>query len=69
MTEETEWIEWAGGERPVDRDTLVELRLRSPSAWDDGDYADGRPARQFFWDHGGDDSDIIAYRIVKEPSQ
>jgi hypothetical protein len=56
---ETDWIEWAGGERPVDRDALVTIRRR-----------DGREvcdkAFKFDWtneNYVGVQSDIIAYRI------
>ena len=52
------WIEWAGGECPVDVDTRVEVQLRNP-----GNYHKCMPARADSWDWGNDgvDGDIIAY--------
>lgn len=65
MTEEkqNEWIEWTGGECPVD-----------PRALHDRKYRDGRASyriecerttilRRAIWGHDGVDEDIIAYRI------
>lgn len=50
------WIEWGGGECPVDGDTIVEVKLRktNPRAGD------------FTWSHYGIDCDIIAYRIHRD---
>ncbi|UCQ42997.1 hypothetical protein [Edwardsiella piscicida] len=56
------WIEWKGGEMPVERGTLVDLMFRS--------Y--GKQAYlcciagNYFWHHDGDGSDIIAYRLHQE---
>ena len=53
------WIQWAGGDRPVDSDAIVEVKFRNPSrnkfnndrAWD------------FTWSHDGFGGDIIACRL------
>ena len=63
MTEQNDWIEWEGGECPVDGSVLVEAKLRCG-------YVETRNEENFNWKHGlgpfayeGDD-DIIAYRVV-----
>lgn len=81
MNNETEnqWIEWSGGECPVDPTTIVEVAyrdaetevMRAGSAifgnenwWrHDGEAAYDTSADLQFRDHG---CDIIAYRVVKE---
>jgi hypothetical protein len=52
------WIEWKGGECPVEADVNVELKLRS------GAIVLGI-ADHFTWKDHGRDYDIISYRIVK----
>lgn len=57
------WIDWAGGECPVDPCTLVEVELRDR-------VKDTRLAGEYWWTHGGDHSpggDIVRYRVVKQP--
>ena len=58
LSPESDWIEWGGGECPVELDVIVEYKLRS-------DCRNTRVARYLFWIHDGGDYDIIAYRIVK----
>ncbi|QHJ81462.1 MAG: hypothetical protein [Bacteriophage sp.] len=53
------WIEWAGGELPVDFNCAVEVKLRSGSSYG------GWMAKNFNWNHTGAGLDIIAYRVVK----
>ena len=64
MSEENGFIDWSGGECPVDKDTIVNVRLWS------GDVIVNRKAGEFDWQHnsfGGDiGGDIIAYRVVEE---
>ncbi len=75
MTEEREaverWIEWNGGECPVEPDTVVEVRLRD--GWE-ARLPDS--AREFRWcwtptsgrnfqSNGVRAFDIIAYRVVQ----
>jgi len=62
----SDWIEWKAivgmAEVPVSPDTLVDYKLR------DG-YEDTQLAKNLEWDavdDEGDDTDIIAYRIVEE---
>jgi hypothetical protein len=56
------WIEWAGGKRPVDGETLVEVKLRDGTVYDD-------TGEELAWSHDRHrefaDTDIIAYRVVE----
>lgn len=57
-----DWIEWDGGECPVDPDTRVDVRFRSGYI----EYNDG--AGELPWDHGGTfgtAGDIVAYRVCE----
>ena len=54
------WIDWNGGECPVDLDTVVDC------IYTDGFKAFGTRARNFFWLKAGAWTDIIKYRIHKE---
>ena len=49
------WIEWHGGEQPVDGNNIVECKLRNFHI--SKFHADG-----FHWDHNNNIHDIIAYR-------
>lgn len=53
------WIEWHGGECPVDSDAIVEVRYRKPSPLN---FNNDR-AGDFAWAYDGIDGDIIAYRL------
>ncbi|QHJ79611.1 MAG: hypothetical protein [Caudoviricetes sp.] len=53
------WIEWSGGELPVDFNCAVEVKLRSGISYE------GWMAKNFNWNHTGAGLDIIAYRVVK----
>lgn len=53
------WIEWNGGECPVDSDAIVEVKYRRPKPYQ---YSNDR-AGDFSWAHDGIDGDIIAYRL------
>lgn len=53
------WIEWAGGECPVDSDAIVEVRFRNQNQHQ---YNNDR-AGDFDWSHTGFRGDIIAYRL------
>lgn len=55
------WIQWAGGDCPVDSDAIVEVKYRSPNQYQ---YNNDR-AGDFTWSHDGIDGDIIAYRLHK----
>lgn len=50
------WLEWAGGDMPVPAGARVDLRFRG------GDSGNGR-AHIWYWQHYGEDYDIIAYRL------
>lgn len=53
------WIQWAGGECPVDSDAIVEVKCRHPSSHQ---FNNDR-AGDFYWPHDGLGYDIIAYRL------
>ena len=54
------WIEWGGGECPIDETVRVDLKYR------DGRSQSGKGlAQDWRWWHGGNCSDIIAYRLHK----
>lgn len=57
------WIEWKGGPRPVDPETMVQVRLRSDQP---GCYRAPGPAKLLAWEHDLADpfGDIVAYRII-----
>ena len=57
------WIEWHGGECPVDSDAIVEVRFRNKNQ-NHYQYNNDR-AGDFDWAHAGSSSDIIAYRLHK----
>lgn len=52
------WIEWGGGECPVDGKCQVEVKYRSTDRRTHG------TARYFRWSNASDPADIIAYRVV-----
>jgi hypothetical protein len=56
------WIEWAGGECPVDPDTKVQTQYRN------GRLGFPKPARSkaIDWHHAHDGSgwDLVAYRVI-----
>ena len=54
-----EWIDWTGGERPVDYDVDVWVKLR------DG-HKGTREAGDYRWDWRSNDSDIIKYRVLEQ---
>lgn len=53
------WIEWHGGDCPVDSDAIVEVKYRKPSPYQ---YNNDR-AGDFSWSHDGFGGDITAYRL------
>lgn len=53
------WINWAGGECPVDGDAIVEVKYRKTNPYQ---FNNDR-AGDFTWSHHGIDGDIIAYRL------
>lgn len=62
-----DWIEWTGGDCPVAKGTLVDVKYR------DGHVERRLPANELhpstrdasvaFWKNDGVDSDIVAYRL------
>ena len=59
MPEINGWIQWAGGDCPVDSDAIVEVKFR----WHDQHQYNNDRAGDFDWAHAGSSSDIIAYRL------
>lgn len=53
------WIDWPGGECPVDGDAIVEVKYRKTNPYQ---FNNDR-AGDFTWSHHGIDGDIIAYRL------
>lgn len=53
------WINWHGGECPVDSDAIVEVKYRKPNPY----QLNNERAGDFAWAHDGIDDDIIAYRL------
>lgn len=54
------WVKWEGGECPVPKDTIVQIRMRDgTSACEPG------VAGELRWDHRGWRGDIARYRVVK----
>lgn len=58
------WIDWQGGECPVDSDAIVEVKFRNPSR---NKFNNDR-AGDFAWSHDGFGGDIIAYRL-RQPAK
>jgi hypothetical protein len=65
MATETSWIDWAGGECPVRKEAIVEVRLADGSEWFPG-RANQSAAK--YWDWDGEqhrpNKNIVAYRVV-----
>lgn len=65
-----DWIDWPGGECPVPRGTLVDVRYRDSQAYPDrigtpALVAGGHGATYHHWLHDGMGNDIISYRLHK----
>ena len=54
------WIEWGGGKQPIADCREVAIKFR------DGTVITETLSDCWVWSHGGDDDDIIAYRIIPE---
>ena len=54
------WIEWKGGECPVEAESLIDVKFRVGAT-----NTTGKSASDFYWKRDGDCSDIIAYRLHK----
>jgi len=52
------WIEWGGGECPVNGGDIVNVK------WEDGSVTHCAEACYLCWDHTGN-GDIIAYRVIE----
>lgn len=65
MTDKNEWVDWAGGDCPVQSHLAVRVIYRDGLKWT---YSIAGAAQG--WDHREDDpcGDIIAYRITENPT-
>lgn len=64
---EGEWIEWEGGECPVEGGAIVRVQYARPANTSLGQRIEWAvPARELAWYHDGADDDIIAYRVVSK---
>lgn len=59
----TDWIEWSGGDRPVDGSTMVEVRFAGLGGENVG-WADQFSQDQ--WRGRAKHDDIVAYRVVPQ---
>lgn len=57
---QSDWIEWGGGERPVEADVQVEVRFR------DWKIIRSEPATYWNWFWHNSPADIIAYRVIEQ---
>jgi len=57
------WVEWAGGERPVEADVIVDFKRRMDTelVWRPEEFRAG----DLRWSHEGRSTDIISYRVVR----
>lgn len=62
------WIEWKGGDCPVDSEVNIEVRYSGACSYPHW-IPQGSKAKEFTWSHGWGLSDITAYRIVQEPKE
>lgn len=56
------WMEWKGGECPVDEGAIVHAK------WSDGDETTRALSSSFSWFASGSLPNIVAYRIVTQPA-
>jgi len=59
QADEDGWIEWEGGERPIDDGCRFAIRLRYGQV-----YLSSKPASWYGWKHNGGALDIIAYKVL-----
>lgn len=59
-----DWIEWAGGKRPIPADVKIKIHARG---WDraHAEQSDTIYAGEWHWSHSNRRSDIVAYRVVQ----
>lgn len=53
------WIEWGGGDCPVERGAIVDVKCR----WHNPLQYNNDRAGDFYWANTGSNADIIAYRL------
>ena len=64
MSETGDWIEWKGGPCPVQATDRFYIKYRDDLT---SSFPRGGPHWVYdpVWQHNGEDTDIVAYRIVK----
>lgn len=60
----SEWINHAGGKRPVHLTDIVQVKFRDHDSVIGGMKSDTGCAGDWAWFHDGSDDDIVAYRII-----
>lgn len=58
------WIEWSGGECPLEAEAIVTPRYRDNPDHKKGLRLEVAPAWRLAWYHDGEDDDIVAYRVL-----
>lgn len=58
------WIEWGGGDCPVESEALVVIKCWHEKLWPDFVKCAPSKAGALRWQHAGLGGDIIAYRVV-----
>lgn len=57
MSNEEGWVDWEGGECPVDENELVRVKFRNGEVDEDS-------ASEYNWHHYWGTSDIVAYKVI-----
>lgn len=60
------WIDWNGGECPVTKGTLVDIKYRDGDAYSDQPAGESGFCRD--WSHTGKGGDIVSYRLSSSHS-
>lgn len=59
------WIEWAGGECPVEPGVAIEVRMREPGHYSaTAGYDFTCSSKCAFWHHSNMGNDIVSYRLI-----
>lgn len=65
VTDNEGWIEWNGGEQPVEDNVRIEVKYKCGRSYP-GWVKNGSIAKEFTWSHGWGISDIVAYRVLPD---
>ena len=61
----SDWIDWNGGERPVDEDVWIEVMLCDGQS--DGYKTNGQ-GKDFYWAYMDSGCAIVKYRVIDNPT-